>query len=101
MRRECLTVTAITANNLGITLYSPAFSMSSPGTCFADSAELSIALRRGIVRGLKSPITKQAALLLLCALALVSCQRASRWRGDQKLIILGVDGLDPQLLKQY
>lgn len=52
------------------------------------------------VRGLKSPITKLAALLLLCALALVSCQRASR-RGDQKLIILGVDGLDPQLLKQY
>jgi predicted AlkP superfamily phosphohydrolase/phosphomutase len=35
------------------------------------------------------------ATLLLC-----SCQR-SRWQGQEKLIILGIDGMDPQLLKQF
>ena len=40
--------------------------------------------------------------LLLCALAvpLFSCQ-PRKWQGDQKLIILGIDGMDPQLLKQF
>src|SRR6266849_8078364 len=33
---------------------------------------------------------------------LISCQRnSSRWQGDHKLIILGIDGMDPQLLKQF
>ncbi len=39
--------------------------------------------------------------LLLCATAILlfSCQRR-KWHGDQKLIILGIDGMDPQLLKK-
>src|SRR5262252_4347350 len=42
--------------------------------------------------------------LLLCAatLLLYSCQRASgEWNGQQKLIILGIDGMDPQLLDRF
>jgi len=41
--------------------------------------------------------------VLLCATALLlSCQRmGSDWRGENKLIILGIDGMDPQLLKQF
>ncbi|HEY7098694.1 MAG TPA: alkaline phosphatase family protein [Terriglobales bacterium] len=42
--------------------------------------------------------------LLLCAatLLLYSCQRASgAWSGQQKLIILGIDGMDPQLLDRF
>jgi predicted AlkP superfamily phosphohydrolase/phosphomutase len=36
------------------------------------------------------------------AAALLSCQRArGDWHGEHKLIILGVDGMDPQLLKQF
>ena len=31
---------------------------------------------------------------------LLSCQ-PRKWHGDQKLIILGIDGMDPQLLKQF
>ncbi len=40
--------------------------------------------------------------LLVCATAglLPSCQ-PRKWHGDQKLIILGIDGMDPQLLKKY
>jgi len=42
-------------------------------------------------------------LLLVLALGasvfLVSCHR--KWDGDHKLIILGIDGMDPQLLKQF
>ena len=36
--------------------------------------------------------------LLVCATAvlLLSCQ-PRKWHGDQKLIILGIDGMDPQL----
>ena len=26
---------------------------------------------------------------------------APKWHGDQKLIILGIDGMDPQLLKKF
>jgi predicted AlkP superfamily phosphohydrolase/phosphomutase len=38
-----------------------------------------------------------AALLLLS-----SCQRArGEWRGDKKLIVLGIDGMDPQLLRKF
>src|SRR3982751_3951682 len=42
--------------------------------------------------------------LLLCAstLLLYSCQRASgEWGGQEKLIILGIDGMDPQLLDRF
>jgi len=41
--------------------------------------------------------------LLFSAIALLpSCQRAgSDWHGEKKLIILGIDGMDPQLLKQF
>ena len=40
--------------------------------------------------------------LLVCAAAalLISCQ-PRKWHGDQKLIILGIDGMDPQLLKKF
>ena len=40
--------------------------------------------------------------LLVCAAAalLISCQ-PRKWQGDQKLIILGIDGMDPQLLKKF
>jgi len=42
------------------------------------------------------------ALLLTAAVLLPSCQHSrSEWRGDQRLIILGIDGMDPQLLKQF
>ncbi len=41
------------------------------------------------------------ALLLCAAAALpISCQ-PRKWRRDQKLIILGIDGMDPQLLKEF
>jgi predicted AlkP superfamily phosphohydrolase/phosphomutase len=41
-------------------------------------------------------------LLLAAAAALPACQRArGEWHGEHKLIILGVDGMDPQLLKQF
>ena len=42
-----------------------------------------------------------ASLLLGGALSLLSCQRASRWHGHNKLIVLGIDGMDPQLLKRF
>jgi predicted AlkP superfamily phosphohydrolase/phosphomutase len=42
-----------------------------------------------------------ASLLLTSALSQLSCQRASRWRGHNKLIVLGIDGMDPQLLKRF
>jgi predicted AlkP superfamily phosphohydrolase/phosphomutase len=33
---------------------------------------------------------------------LPSCRSApTKWRGDQRLIILGIDGMDPQLLQQF
>jgi predicted AlkP superfamily phosphohydrolase/phosphomutase len=52
---------------------------------------------------LRSRRIQQIALcLLLCATAvsLFSCQ-SRKWQGEQKLIILGIDGMDPQLLKQF
>jgi hypothetical protein len=40
--------------------------------------------------------------LLVCATAALSLSCQSRkWQGDQKLIILGIDGMDPQLLKRF
>jgi len=41
------------------------------------------------------------ALLVCAAAALpISCQ-PRKWHGDQKVIILGIDGMDPQLLKKF
>src|SRR5437660_1275528 len=42
-----------------------------------------------------------APLLVVGTLSLLSCQRASRWHGHNKLIVLGIDGMDPQLLKRF
>ncbi len=41
--------------------------------------------------------------LILCAGALLwfACQGPANWHGDRKLIILGIDGMDPQLLRRY
>ena len=39
-------------------------------------------------------------LLCLIAFLLFSCQ-PRKWQADRKLIILGIDGMDPQLLKQF
>jgi len=49
---------------------------------------------------LKRVIWVFAGLLSLFAtVLLLSCQRAGdHWRREQKLIILGMDGMDPQLL---
>ena len=50
----------------------------------------------------RSTIRKLVLSLLVCAAAalLISCQ-PRKWHGDQKLIILGIDGMDPQLLKKF
>jgi predicted AlkP superfamily phosphohydrolase/phosphomutase len=39
-------------------------------------------------------------LVCLAAALLVSCH-PRKWHGDQKLIILGIDGMDPQLLTKF
>jgi predicted AlkP superfamily phosphohydrolase/phosphomutase len=42
------------------------------------------------------------ALLLTATALLPSCHHTGgEWHGDQRLIILGIDGMDPQLLKQF
>ncbi len=48
-------------------------------------------------------ITRNLSLFVATCLAAssFSCQRATSWQGDKKLIILGIDGMDPQLLRQY
>jgi predicted AlkP superfamily pyrophosphatase or phosphodiesterase len=48
-------------------------------------------------------ITRNLSLFVAICLAAssFSCQRATSWQGDTKLIILGIDGMDPQLLRQY
>ena len=39
---------------------------------------------------------------MVCATVALSLSCQSRkWHGDQKLIILGIDGMDPQLLKTF
>jgi predicted AlkP superfamily phosphohydrolase/phosphomutase len=51
---------------------------------------------------LKALTWKLKLSLVLClAAAALSCHSTPTWQGDQKLIILGIDGMDPQLLKQY
>src|SRR5437762_6351627 len=47
-------------------------------------------------------VQKLGVFLLVCATALLffSCQ-PRKWGGSQKLIILGIDGMDPQLLKRF
>jgi len=44
-----------------------------------------------------------AGLLLVVSggLLILRHRTTNRWRGEQKLIILGIDGMDPQLLKQF
>ena len=51
---------------------------------------------------MKTRVHKLGVSLVICAVAvlLLSCQ-ARKWHGDQKLIILGIDGMDPQLLKRF
>jgi len=40
--------------------------------------------------------------MLAAAAVLPSCRSArAEWRGEQRLIILGIDGMDPQLLRQF
>jgi predicted AlkP superfamily phosphohydrolase/phosphomutase len=40
--------------------------------------------------------------VLLAGGILLSCHRSrEQWHGEHKLIILGIDGMDPQLLRQY
>lgn len=60
----------------------------------ARKAQESINLKRTI-------LSFPGLLLIAATIFLISCQRGSRWHGDQKLIILGIDGMDPQLLKQF
>src|ERR1700730_307805 len=52
---------------------------------------------------LETRTRKLCLTLTLCAAAtlLCACQRPAKWLGDQKLIILGIDGMDPQLLKRF
>src|SRR5258708_12705843 len=52
-------------------------------------------------RYLNWTILSFAGLLLAGSAWLISYRGESRWHGDQKLIILGIDGMDPQLLKQF
>src|SRR5581483_2207142 len=43
-----------------------------------------------------------AAVLFASACVWVGCERArGSWDGQQKLIVLGIDGMDPQLLKRF
>jgi len=43
-----------------------------------------------------------AGLLSLAVFTLlISCRRGQEWRGQHKLIILGIDGMDPQLVQQF
>src|SRR5215510_11905213 len=43
-----------------------------------------------------------AGLLILSLIVLLGCNRSgSQWRGQHKLIILGIDGMDPQLLREF
>src|ERR1700694_6003390 len=48
-------------------------------------------------------ISGMAVGLLLCAAVflLLVPKRGEKWRGEQKCIVLGIDGMDPQLLKQF
>lgn len=58
--------------------------------------------RGGGSKPLKKAIWICAGLLLACGVALLlSCQRGGDWHGDRKLIVLGIDGMDPQLLQQF
>ncbi len=41
-------------------------------------------------------------LTAICASAiLLACRGSQKWHGNHKLIILGIDGMDPELLKQF
>jgi predicted AlkP superfamily phosphohydrolase/phosphomutase len=50
----------------------------------------------------KSAWVLSASLILAAVAMLPSCRSArSEWHGDQRLIILGIDGMDPQLLRRF
>jgi predicted AlkP superfamily phosphohydrolase/phosphomutase len=57
----------------------------------------------GGIPPVKAPTRKLCLALTLCTAVVLSlsCQRPAKWHGDQKLIILGIDGMDPQLLKRF
>src|SRR5262249_30656784 len=58
-------------------------------------------LRRKSPSTLKAFIRKLRLLFVLClATAGLSCHSRT-WQGEEKLIVLGIDGMDLQLLKQY
>jgi predicted AlkP superfamily phosphohydrolase/phosphomutase len=47
-------------------------------------------------------LRKPFLFFALClSLLLFCCGRSRTWHGDQKLIILGIDGMDPDLTKEY
>ena len=55
-------------------------------------------LRKGD-SGLKKAVWIALSLMLCAALVLPACQRArGEFQGERKLIVLGIDGMDPQLL---
>jgi predicted AlkP superfamily phosphohydrolase/phosphomutase len=40
-------------------------------------------------------------ILLGVAVLLTGCRSVHGWHGDRRVIVLGIDGMDPQLLRQY
>src|SRR2546422_7539304 len=56
-----------------------------------------------LFRSLRKIVWLLACLLAFTSVALLpSCQRGrAHWQGGQKLIILGIDGMDPQLLTRF
>src|SRR3989449_6909107 len=56
-----------------------------------------------LFRSLRKIVWLLACLLAFTSVALLpSCQRGrAHWQGGQKLIILGIDGMDPQLLARF
>ena len=58
-------------------------------------------LRKGD-SGLKKAVWIALSLMLCAALILPACQRArGEFQGERKLIVLGIDGMDPQLLTKF
>ncbi len=52
-------------------------------------------------RFLKKLILIMGALLVVAAAAFYLLHRAPTWRGAQRVVVLGIDGMDPQLLRRY
>jgi predicted AlkP superfamily phosphohydrolase/phosphomutase len=50
----------------------------------------------------KTFLAFRSALVVAAALAILSCgSKNTQWQGDHRLIILGIDGMDPQLLRRF